>query len=909
MTRTTISLDGDWGFWPVDDSVTAPAVAGGVAPHTVEVPSVWQHYDALRFHQGAAFYRTDFDAPDLAANERLFVHFGAVDWSADVWVNGILVGSNDNGWLPFEFDVTDAAVPGRNILVVRVGDPIDDFAGLPHGKQSWYGLLSGIWQSVRVEVRNAQHIQSVKVNTHGEGGSSVAKVSVALSKTLGEGQKIAYRLLGPDGSVINEESAPNTEVSIGVPNPLLWDIGQGNLYTIEVSLLDANGAALDAQSDTFGFRTIRTEGGKILLNDKPYYMRGVLDQDYYPDTDSVPPSQEFIEDQFKLALATGYNCFRVHIKVADPRYYAAADKVGMLIWTEIPNQQEFSGKASKRAEQTLWGFIERDWNRPSVLIRTIINESWGIDLTSSEQRQWLADTVRAARAADPSRLVVGNSACCHNFQVVTDVEDFHMYMVQPDKHGPWRSWVENFATHPEWTYAHEYTTIDAWREFNKNSRDFKGTPAAENERAGDEPLLLSEYGNWGLPDVDRLIEEYGGEPWWFEWGSDRGNGEVYPHGIHNRFDLYNLRRAFPSLGALTHASRLGQGEAMKFETEQIRKQAPIQGYIVTEWSDLNWECNGVVDMRRNPKEVLFSMRPANQDVVIVPDWTRLAYRSGETVSLPLYVSFYNEVAGSDYKIVWNLAGTDAAGTLNAATPLAYDVVNAGTLEFVLPDVATGARHRLHLALQDAAGTQHASNWLDLYVAPATSSVHGATLSSDSLADKLGALGYNVQSNDADIIVTKTLTDAHRAHLHAGGKVLLLAEEADAVQTHIPRLAVVGREGTKWQGDWAQGDCWISQDKVFSNLTDTGLMDFVFADIMPRNVMPWVEQIDFLNRVHAGLYVGWLHHAAATVLERRVGRGVLLVSTLRLAPNLEKNPLAQSLLDQMVTYLAGLSDTY
>src|SRR5690606_11728427 len=112
-----------------------------------------------------------------------------------------------------------------------------------------------------------------------------------------------------------------------------------------------------------------------------FYMRGALDQDYYPDTGSVAPSQEFIEDQFRLALELGLNTMRVHIKVADPRYYAAADKVGILIWTEIPNWQTFSATAAQRGEETMYGMVARDWNHPSILIRTVINESWGIDLT------------------------------------------------------------------------------------------------------------------------------------------------------------------------------------------------------------------------------------------------------------------------------------------------------------------------------------------------------------------------------------------------------------------------------------------------------------------------------------------------------------------------------------------------
>lgn len=910
MARTLLSLDGAWDFWPVDDSVTSPATASGAAPCSVAVPGIWQQYDALRNHQGAGFYRTTFDAPHLAAGERLFLHFGAVDWSAKLWVNGIEAGGHDNGWLPFEFDITDLAAPGENTVVVRVADPIAEFPSVPHGKQSWYGLMSGIWQSVRVEARPATYIKQIKINATPGANTGTVQVSVALSQPLSKDQRLHYRLSGPDGREVLASSSNSVDAAFQVEAPQLWGIGAGNLYTLSVEVLEATGAASDAQTETFGFRTITTQGGKILLNGNPYYMRGVLDQDYYPDTEGVPPSQEFIEEQFRLGLAMGYNCFRVHIKVADPRYYAAADKVGMLIWTEIPNHAEFSDKAAKRAEETLWGFVERDWNHPSILIRTVINESWGIDLTIAEQRQWLAKTVRALRAADPSRLVVGNSACCHNFQVVTDVEDFHMYMVQPDKHVHWRKWVEDFSTHPQWTYAHEYTTFDEWRKFEQNSHIYESVPAPEVERAGDEPLLLSEFGNWGLPDVDKLLEGYGGEPWWFEQGSDWGGGEVYPHAIQHRFQNYALFRAFPSLAALTAASRRSQGEAMKFEVEQIRKQAPIQGYIVTEWSDVNWESNGVVDMRRNPKDVLFAMRAANQDSVLIPDWERLAYRAGETVRVPVHFSHYSDAIAASYKLRWWLGDGSAAGEVEAAAPVAYDVVLAGAVEFTLPDVSVANRQRLHIALQEAGGAQVAVTWLDLYVAPAKHSVAGATVASSDIADKLQALGYHVSdAATADVVVTRTLTDAHRTHMLNGGKVLLLAEEDDAVQTIAGRIHLIPRDGSPWQGDWATSALWINQDKVFENVCESGQLDFTFADLTPRHVMVGLSPIDFINRVHAGIYMGWVHRGAATVLERRVGRGVLLVSTLRLSANLGANPLADTLLDQMIAYLAGLQDIY
>jgi beta-galactosidase/beta-glucuronidase len=230
----------------------------------------------------------------------------------------------------------------------------------------------------------------------------------------------------------------------------------------------------------------------------------------------------------------GLNCLRTHIKITDPRYYDAADRAGLLIWTELPNWQNLTEAAKQRARDTLAGMVERDWNHPSIVIWTIINENWGTDLgVNADHRAWLSQTYDYMKALDPHRLVVGNSACNGNFHVVTDILDFHNYYAIPDHYQNWRDWVADFAKRPDWAFAHSYGEIEEWR---KLGGDFwqKGprTHTPEVRTSGHEPLVVSEFGNWGLPDMAKLRAGYGGnDPWWFETGWERGGGVVYPHGI------------------------------------------------------------------------------------------------------------------------------------------------------------------------------------------------------------------------------------------------------------------------------------------------------------------------------------------------------------------------------------------
>ncbi len=413
-------------------------------------------------------------------------------------------------------------------------------------------------------------------------------------------------------------------------------------------------ASGDTREETFGFRTIETRSGMLLLNGEPLYLRAALDQDYYPELISTPPSYEYIEKEMRQALEMGFNCLRVHIKVADPRYYEAADRLGLLIWTELPNHARLMGLAPQHARETISGMVLRDWNHPSIIIWTIINENWGLDITDPEQRAWLAAEYHWLKGFDPTRLVVDNSACWGNAHVVTDIEDFHNYYAMPDHFNQWREWVAMFAKRPWWSFAHLYRNYPEVRQFMKDPwHAAERPPALEIERKGDEPLVVSEFGNWGLPDLEQLYAGYGGrEPWWFETGHDWGEGVAYPHGIEERFRTFHLQRAFGSLKALIRASQRLQTQAFKYQIEEMRRHEAIQGYVVTEFTDVHWEANGVLDMHRNPKQVAEALPQFNADDVVFAQLNRTTYASGEDVRLRVFVSHYSGLSLDGCRVEW-----------------------------------------------------------------------------------------------------------------------------------------------------------------------------------------------------------------------------------------------------------------
>jgi hypothetical protein len=976
MQRSTIDLDGPWEFAVDPEAVFTSAAFATIATRTVAVPAPWQSQaDDLRQYAGVAWYRRRFAAPDTEHGYGNWLRFGAVDYHATIWLNGELLGEHEGGYLPFELRADSALRPGDNELVVRVLDPgpgsrsAIPFDEIPHGKQSWYGPLGGIWQSVSLETRPLTHISRIHVTP--QPAEECATVALMLNQAYDHNVTLHLHLHDPHGAVVEhtytiEAGQRSFMLTLPVPAPLLWDIDQPHLYLLKASL-QAGAAPVDISQITFGMRSIATRNGQLLLNGRPIYLRGALDQDYYPDLIATPFSDEELDRQFYLAKQMGLNCLRTHIKITDPRYYAAADRAGLLIWTELPNWELLTDETKRRAEDTLRGMVERDWNHPSIVIWTIINEGWGVDLLhNAEHRAWLAATYDWLKQHDPYRLVVGNSPCHGNAHVVTDLEDFHYYAHIPDHYHVWHDWVASFAGRATWSYAHDLSDYWQLRRYNRQFiGDWQRTLSAEVRRTEDEPLVVSEFGNWGLPDVALLYRHYGGEPWWFETGFEWGDGVVYPHGIEQRFATYHLDKVFGDVSELAAASQRMQFLALKYQIEEMRRQPAIQGYVITEFTDVHWECNGLLDMCRNPKQHFAQLAHINADDVLIPcgefrsfgpalpesglpetevrssdtalpdvahiretiedddadrrsaiastiskgrstTGLRTVYRLGEHCTIGVSLSHFSQHDLAGAQVAWSCRERpELHGVVTGFTPHKASVVDCGTISFVLPEVEAPARLTLELHLVDGRGERRAFTTQDVYVFPPPKLPQVIIAAPDpDLAAELRELGYRVSDDwdAADVVVTTELDMALRRYAQNGGRVVLLAETRRALRSALPHTRIEARRGRSWQGDWASSFSWIRGDTIFGNIPTDRLVDFAFADLTPDYVISGVSPRDFADRVHAGLFVGWLHNVVALVAERPIGRGHVLVSTFRLRRHLANNPLAQELLASMVRSL-------
>ena len=676
-----------------------------------------------------------------------------------------------------------------------------------------------------------------------------------------------------------------------IANPQPWSPEYPALYKVEVQL-HQNGELEDSISDRCGFRTIETRSGHLYLNGERFYMRGVLDQDYYLETIYTPPSLDFLEDQLQKAKAMGFNTIRFHIKVADPRYLAVADRLGLLIWAEFPNFAYLSTAAAARAKTTLAGMVARDWNHPSIIIWTIINEDWGTNLVeNADHRAWLREMYHWLKALDPTRLVVDNSPNRLSFHVESDLADYHFYQAHPDGRAKWDDFIQRMATRdPEMLYS----------------------PHGDAVIRGDEPLIVSEFGVWGLPDIDDVLQD-SPEPYWMEYGLGFYEGVAYPHGVKDRFHRWHFDTLFGSWRSFIEATQWRQYYALKYQIETIRQRPELDGYVITELTDVQWEVNGVMDMARNPRVFSEALTWLNADTFITPRAPRTAYWAGEEVVVDLILSHQQGKALRNATVRWQSADGGPQGQINIDQMLPGAVKTLSPAIFLAPDHDTAVEDRLDLTVTNAEKKTVAQNHLIIKFFPRRDkpTVKGVRLwaSTPTIADHLQKLGYEIVESvaQADICVVNALNDETAAFGRTGGSVLILADQPDAVGHYFPRVDIFSpqmkphrRKGTPWSGYWVTSFSWLRREGPFARIPGELFLDQSFERVIPEYVLEGFSPSEFEERVYAGIFVGWVNKMAALIGERRYGRGQVVLTTFRLLSDPPgADPIATTLLDGLI----------
>ena len=507
------------------------------------------------------WYRRTFPAVQ-EDGERLILHFGAVDYSARVWVNGQLVATHEGGHTPFSADITTALGEGEQVVVVRAEDrPLD--GTMPRGKQDWeptphaiwYDRTTGIWQPVWLEPVPATYLASFHLTP------DLTRNAVTVEARLNHGHQgwLSVTLRKGDELLAVQQvfvGGDNAESTITIPRAkngqrrgdLYWSPENPNIITVAAVLLSESGDQIDTVQSYFGLRSVGIGEGRFLLNDKPYFVRSVLEQGFWPQSHLAAPSADALRREVELIKALGFNACRIHQKIEDPRFLYWADHLGLLVWGEMANAYEFNASAVERLTREWLSAVDRDRSNPCIVTWVPINESWGVeDIARNPAQQAYASSLYfLTKALDPTRPVISNEGWEHTFSDIIGVHDYTQHGSQlTDRFGS-KEAIE--------------ATLGTFKPNRKRQRLF------EDDR--DQPVMLTEFGGISFHPA-------AGQNW---MGYATVGSEEEYLGILR--DLFSAIYASPELS----------------------------GFCYTQITDTQQEKNGLYDEHRNPKLPVDALR-------------------------------------------------------------------------------------------------------------------------------------------------------------------------------------------------------------------------------------------------------------------------------------------------------------
>ncbi len=398
------------------------------------------------------WYRTIFSIPDDWKEQRLLLHFGAVDWKAEVWINSQMAGEHTGGYYPFTFDITQYLKDGKNEITVAVWDPTDSF-GQERGKQLlkpsglFYTPVSGIWQTVWLEPVPENYIKSHRLTPDIDSESLAISVDVEGARRGMIFKAAAYK----EGQMIaSGQCAAGDVLKLPIPSPRLWSPDSPFLYDLKITLMDGD-KAVDEIKSYFGMRKFSIEKDKkglkrLCLNHQPLFLNGVLDQGYWPEGLYTAPTDEALEFDVKILKKLGFNMVRKHIKVEPARWYYHCDRQGLIVWQDMINGgagwsifyqvlipylaglmkiKDKKYKALGRHEKAnrenykkeLKEMLDALYNVPSIGLWVPFNEAWG-QFDAAEIAQWV-------HTYDPTRLV--DHASGWYDQEIGEIHSIHTY--------------------------------------------------------------------------------------------------------------------------------------------------------------------------------------------------------------------------------------------------------------------------------------------------------------------------------------------------------------------------------------------------------------------------------------------------------------------------------------------------
>lgn len=519
------------------------------------------------------WYRKNFTLPEEMSGKKILLHFGAVDYLCKVWVNGQYMTSHEGGHIGFETEITGALKEGENTVTVMAQDRMADLE-MPRGKQFWekesagifYTRTTGIWQSVWLEAVEEGYLDHVYITPDFDHMKAEFQYEIKGAKRACLKTQVSFEGCELAAVTVDAEREEGS-FSILLDQQILskwnfqedmaWSPENPRLFDVTYTLL-LDGKAVDKVTSYFGMRKISVENGRLLLNNRPYYQKLLLDQGYWRDSLLTAPADEDFVKDIELAKAMGFNGVRKHQKIEDPRFLYHADKMGFLVWGEIAAAYVYSRKYVKRITTEWMDEILRDYNHPCIVVWTPLNESWGVPNIKDniEQQSHSAAMIYLTKSLDATRPVISNDGWEHT---CTDLLTIHDYEWRRDVLEKRYSSLENILQ-----------SCPSGRPPFANGWEYKG-----------QPILVTEFG-----------------------GISYQKGEKEGWGYSNAVSDDDFARRYNDV------------------ISPLLDSPCVQGFCYTELTDVEQEINGLLTYDREPKipvEVIKKINEGEWDGVCKKD--------------------------------------------------------------------------------------------------------------------------------------------------------------------------------------------------------------------------------------------------------------------------------------------------
>lgn len=553
-----LSLNGEWDFSFDNDGFDKK----------INVPFSYESklsgLGNSEFHR-TVWYRKEFDIPSAMQGDLLLLHFGAVDYSCKVWVNGALVAEHTGGQTGFSADITGAAhFDKSNVLVVKAEDDHSDLE-MPRGKQFWeekprsifYTHTTGIWQSVWLEAVPTTHLHSVRMTPLFD--EKAIKFDYRLCGGKGLTLEIQISFQGVSvTSVSVQPQSPKGSLTVNLDQPALlaWNFYEDLAWAPETPrLFDvvfnvySEGRKEDTVGSYFGMRKVSVENNVFMLNNRPYYQKLVLDQGYWPESLMTAPTDDAFIKDIEAVKAMGFNGVRKHQKVEDPRFLYHADRMGLLVWGEIGAAYLYSEEYAVRMYREWTAAVERDYNHPCIVAWVPLNESWGVqEIHKSKLQQGHSRALyHITKSLDSTRAVIDNDGWEHTCSDVLTIHDYAAVAAVIEE---------------------RYANLKSIMEFLPNGKKLY----VGGGEYSSEPIIVSEFGGIRFAQGDSRENSWG-------YSEDKTLDSFVAH-----------------FKGLIHA---------------LHSSGYVQGYCYTQLADVGTEQNGLLTYEHEPKIPLAMIKEIN----------------------------------------------------------------------------------------------------------------------------------------------------------------------------------------------------------------------------------------------------------------------------------------------------------